>query len=75
MEFIVTEVLTDLSDDLLGQLAVLRWGYNKEKIEQWKNHMRKNSFGFKCFYLLAVKNNCVIGFAYFCENEINNKQW
>ena len=37
--------------------------------------MRRDSFGFTSFYVFALTDNTVIGFAYFCQDEINKGQW
>jgi len=72
---LISENYNEIPDDILKQTVILRWGFNEEKLDNWVNNMRRDSFGFTSFYVFALTNNNVIGFAYFCQNETNESQW
>jgi len=72
-------------DDLLRQIAILRWGNDESKLDGWVNRLQNDPFGFVSFYAFAIKdglkdgirkkNGKVIGFAYFCQDENNENHW
>ena len=75
MTITISEKFDEISDDILQQIATLRWGYNKEKVNAWANTMKTDRFGFTSFYAFAIIENKVIGFAYFCQDEDNEDNW
>ena len=77
MDYII-KVCTDinqLDDIVLGKIVILRWGFNQDKLDAWKNHMRNNTACFHHLLIYAQANDEVIGYAFFCENEVNAEQW
>ena len=91
--FIESEGFKDLSENhseqwnnLLNQIAVLRWGYDENKIESRINTLKNDLLAFNSFCVFAVKNKMplqsksweninLIGFAYFCQDENDENQW
>jgi len=75
INILINEDYNDISNDLLKQAVILRWGYNEDKLDNWINNMRRDPFGLNSFYIFALIDNNVIGFAYFCQDENNENQW
>ena len=82
--FIASEDYGRISNDLLRQIAVLRWGYDENKLDSWINALRNDPFGLTSFYVFAVKGEMdlrnskdinIVGFAYFCQDENDENQW
>ena len=69
------------NEDLLRQIAILRWGYDESKLDSWANSLKRDLFGFISFYVfgtadtIKLNGNKVIGFAYFCQDENDEKHW
>lgn len=73
-------------NDLLDQIAVLRWGYDDNKLDGWVNTLKNDLFSFNSFFVFAVKDHTAfqskswknmnrIGFAYFCQDKNDGTQW
>jgi len=70
----------NLSDGLLKQIAILRWGYDENKSDNRINNLIDDLSGLKSFYTFVTKgdrqiNTPIIGTAYFCQDENNEKHW
>jgi hypothetical protein len=68
------------NNDLLRQIAILRWGYDENKLDDRINNLISDLSGLKSFYVYATKgdwqvNTPIIGIAYFCQDENNEKHW
>jgi GNAT superfamily N-acetyltransferase len=75
VEILICEDFEDISDELLKQTAVLRWGYNESNLASQVNRMRSDPFGYISFYVFALVNGEVWGFAYFCKDETDSSRW
>ena len=70
------------SNDILRQIAVLRWGNDENKLDSWINTLRSEPPGVPSFYVLRYKDvwkkqtgKKVIGCAYFWQDETNENHW
>ena len=78
---------SEIWDNFLKQIAVLRWGYDENNLDSRINTLKNNLLDFTSFITFAEKEqrvsqnnkslayNNVIGFAYFCQDENDEKQW
>ena len=80
--FIENENYSRIPDYFLRQIAILRWGYDENKLDSWANRLKSDTFGFTSFYMLASpdldftkQSSKIIGFAYFCQDENNENYW
>jgi RimJ/RimL family protein N-acetyltransferase len=82
IEIIIMDSLKTIDNSLLEKTVILRWGYNKDKLTLWKEHMKNMSPEWPSgiedlpeFYLFVTQDENVIGYAYFCQNELDNIVW